>query len=373
MAFEITYHRQERTQDIIEGDRVEIGRSDSSDIFLGDLRVGWHHATIERMGTAYVLTDSEDDNGTYVNGRVIETHQLANHDRILIGPYTLRIRLPTPGEPLRIDVEESRVDSQLEGASPIAYHKQYKLTACGLSQGGLIALGVGVVLVLSAWAFSNWFIKGKWAASGVHLLSPGAVSNVHHFIEGECQKCHAKTWQAVEDQTCLTCHVENQSKHQDNQAFTPTCTACHQEHRGRDKRIAQVPDQACTQCHAGLRERGLGQQADLTVLHDDGLAIRSFVDGHPEFAVPVRQPDSAVVQRVRLDLDPPDTTPFKYDHKAHLKADKHGPKGPEKLACSNCHQLDPQGAYMRPIKFEEHCGRCHQLGFDEGGEDGTTW
>ncbi len=373
MAFQIIYHQRETTQErILEGDRVEIGRSDSSDIFLGDLRVGWHHATIERMGTAYVLTDAEDDNGTYVNGKVIETHQLANNDRILIGPYTLRIRLPAPGDPLRIDVEEPQVDTQLEGASPIAYRAMYKLSSSGLSKGMLITLGVVVVLGLSAWAFGSWFAKGKLVANATNLLSPGAVSSVHHFIENDCQKCHAKTWQVVTDQTCETCHKG--TVHHKNQSveLTPDCTTCHQEHRGRHKQISQVPDRACTQCHANLQERGLHREAALKVVEDGGFAIRSFTDGHPEFSVLVRPPitdasktDAEKPKRVRLNPDTPDNTPFLYNHEIHLKPLKHGPKGTEQLECADCHQLDVQGAYMKPISFEDHCERCHQLEFDE--------
>src|SRR5262245_28359741 len=134
MSFHITYLRRaahtEETQDQrIEGTQIEIGRGAGCDIILDDLRVSLRHATIEQRGLVYILTDVPDANGTYVNGEAIETHQLADSDTIHIGSYTLRVRLPSPEEPLAIEVEYPETRLFAGQTAQVAYRARYKLSS----------------------------------------------------------------------------------------------------------------------------------------------------------------------------------------------------------------------------------------------------
>jgi pSer/pThr/pTyr-binding forkhead associated (FHA) protein len=71
-------------------DRMTIGRSRESDIFLEDLAVSRLHTTITREGQGqYVIRDENSANGTYVNGQKIAEHVLDEGDEIQVGQTTL--------------------------------------------------------------------------------------------------------------------------------------------------------------------------------------------------------------------------------------------------------------------------------------------
>ena len=74
----------------IRGDRLTIGRSRDSDIFLEDLAVSRLHATIYRDDNGqYVVRDENSANGTTVNGQRIGEHVLEESDEIGVGQTTL--------------------------------------------------------------------------------------------------------------------------------------------------------------------------------------------------------------------------------------------------------------------------------------------
>jgi pSer/pThr/pTyr-binding forkhead associated (FHA) protein len=73
----------------VEGDVVSIGRSPQSDLFLDDVTVSRHHARIVIEPEAYVIEDLNSLNGTYVNRKRIEHHQLFDGDELQIGKFKL--------------------------------------------------------------------------------------------------------------------------------------------------------------------------------------------------------------------------------------------------------------------------------------------
>jgi pSer/pThr/pTyr-binding forkhead associated (FHA) protein len=74
----------------IRSDRLTIGRSRDSDVFLEDLAVSRLHATIYRGESGqYVVRDENSANGTTVNGQRIGEHLLEEGDEIGVGQTTL--------------------------------------------------------------------------------------------------------------------------------------------------------------------------------------------------------------------------------------------------------------------------------------------
>ena len=73
----------------LERERLTIGRRPDSDIFLDDVTVSRDHAVLVRRGSVYHLDDCGSLNGTYVNRRRIESHQLTDGDELQIGKYKL--------------------------------------------------------------------------------------------------------------------------------------------------------------------------------------------------------------------------------------------------------------------------------------------
>ncbi|UGS36335.1 FHA domain-containing protein [Capillimicrobium parvum] len=73
----------------LDGDRMTIGRRPDSDIFLDDVTVSRDHALLVRRGNDLYLDDLGSLNGSYVNRRRIESHQLDDGDELQIGKYKL--------------------------------------------------------------------------------------------------------------------------------------------------------------------------------------------------------------------------------------------------------------------------------------------
>jgi hypothetical protein len=73
----------------LQGEVVTIGRSPKSDLFLDDVTVSRHHARVLRADVGFTIEDEGSLNGTYVNRRRIESHQLFDGDEVQIGKFKL--------------------------------------------------------------------------------------------------------------------------------------------------------------------------------------------------------------------------------------------------------------------------------------------
>jgi hypothetical protein len=73
----------------IAGERMTIGRSPEAEVFLDDVTVSRNHALLVRRRDGLYIDDLGSLNGTYVNRRRIESHQLQNADELQVGKYKL--------------------------------------------------------------------------------------------------------------------------------------------------------------------------------------------------------------------------------------------------------------------------------------------
>lgn len=165
-----------------------------------------------------------------------------------------------------------------------------------------------------------------WAAfltAGVNrrAFAAGPVAESHALFERDCQRCHAGPFEAVEDDSCRTCH-RTTAHAPPEKPPDPRCIFCHGEHRGR-QHLDVVSDEHCNGCHA------------------EHKGIVDFA-GHPPFET--KAPDQAL----------------RFPHDKHLRPDLKG--GP--IGCAACHRPDRAGEEFQPISFEASCVRCHMLGFD---------
>jgi hypothetical protein len=242
-------------------------------------------------------------------------------------------------------------------------------------------LSVAVPLLAIAW------IAWHSLRGNQRVYSAGQMSAAHAVLAAKCDACHfemagffsAKT----SDHACLACH--DGPIHHPDQVFTPKCSSCHEEHRGR-MRLAATSVAACTQCHADLRSTS---GAVKFVAH-----IENFGSGHPEFAA--LRPGSV------------DPGTIKLNHAVHLKTNLAGPNGPVRLDCDDCHRpatstdawrfgspappvslavassatVPPSQksdlramvvarAYMAPPTYAKTCAACHGLQFDQRFTEGA--
>jgi hypothetical protein len=82
----------------VESDVLTIGRSPQSDLFLDDVTVSRHHARILVDAVGYMVEDLNSLNGTYVNRKRIERHQLFDGDELQIGKFKLAFLQQKDGE-----------------------------------------------------------------------------------------------------------------------------------------------------------------------------------------------------------------------------------------------------------------------------------
>ncbi|MBX3466366.1 MAG: FHA domain-containing protein [Planctomycetes bacterium] len=72
-----------------EFERLRIGRSEDCEITIDNLGVSRYHAEIVRKDGFNILRDLRSNNGTFVNGRRVDSHNLNDNDEISIGKFTL--------------------------------------------------------------------------------------------------------------------------------------------------------------------------------------------------------------------------------------------------------------------------------------------
>lgn len=74
----------------LDRDVVTAGRHPDSDIFLDDITVSRRHAELRRVADGtWLACDTGSLNGTYLNGRRVDTAILANGDELQVGKFKL--------------------------------------------------------------------------------------------------------------------------------------------------------------------------------------------------------------------------------------------------------------------------------------------
>ena len=214
------------------------------------------------------------------------------------------------------------------------------------------------------------------------VVPPGPVSCGHKGLN--CTQCHNEPWRVARkalgtdgqgggamDRACAECHggLREESfreprfdlraglvvrppsvkPHSETQLHseTPGCADCHKEHRGQQTVLAAT-ERDCTACHADLHTEGGAGTFHKTIT---GFGAT----GHPPFGRwrPAGLTDPAVLA---------------FNHAAHLNLKAEVLKGIatplerlKRQECAFCHEPDPKGLYMQPVRYERHCAECHPL------------
>jgi pSer/pThr/pTyr-binding forkhead associated (FHA) protein len=70
-------------------DAYTIGRHRNNDIVISDPKVSSFHARIDRSAEGFVLVDLKSRNGSYINGKRMETGLLTTGDEVRMGTARL--------------------------------------------------------------------------------------------------------------------------------------------------------------------------------------------------------------------------------------------------------------------------------------------
>ena len=81
----------------LEAAVTSVGRHGEADILLDDVTVSRRHAIVERIGDRYVASDAGSLNGTWLNGKRIESGELNDGDELQVGRFKLMFFHGTAG------------------------------------------------------------------------------------------------------------------------------------------------------------------------------------------------------------------------------------------------------------------------------------
>ena len=87
------------------GATTVIGRSSRSTFRIDDPEMSRHHCSIEERGGKVIATDLGSVNGTWLNGKQIEVHELVDGDELRLGTTTFRVQCSltsSPEAPVRL-------------------------------------------------------------------------------------------------------------------------------------------------------------------------------------------------------------------------------------------------------------------------------
>ena len=113
-----TIDRHEFAEDV---GRIRIGRNADCEVQIDNLGVSRYHAEITSENGVYQLRDLRSNNGTFVNGTRVETHNLNVGDTISLGKFLLRFEPdqvdagPAPGQVPHAD--QGHLTLQMDPAS----------------------------------------------------------------------------------------------------------------------------------------------------------------------------------------------------------------------------------------------------------------
>jgi transcriptional regulator with GAF, ATPase, and Fis domain len=83
-TFIVVEENETRTLNI-QKPHATVGRSSNNDIAIQDIRVSRHHATFHEKGNVIFVRDEGSQNGTFVNGALVEQKQIKAGDRVDVG------------------------------------------------------------------------------------------------------------------------------------------------------------------------------------------------------------------------------------------------------------------------------------------------
>lgn len=131
-------------------------------------------------------------------------------------------------------------------------------------------------------ASTSWSLQSR-AANIEKVLMPGPLSSAHAKLEEDCTQCHDRTNRARQSQLCIDCHkpiaedIRLKLGYHGREARFPAsrCSACHNEHLGRDGDIVKLDRLAFNHSRTDFALTGAHMGAACVSCHKPGLAFRA--------------------------------------------------------------------------------------------------
>ena len=383
---------------LVEGDGLTIGRAGENDIHLPDLAVEPQHATIASASDGRLTVQSVGTRGFDVDGKHVHQAGInpATGAELRFGGTTITISRDDDGMVLL----EIQSNNRQDKPDPAIDKAGFSLASVMPGKRGigwtlltvilLLFLALPIASHLSRAAGKDGHVPGN--VVGDRSWNPGELSLAHHALSTHCEACHKKPFEAVRNETCISCHksVHDHAPadrlalarspaglgaatlqgvgHAFGREGPGACVDCHVEHQGM--RAMDPPrEQFCANCHGSLKDR----------ISDTHLGNASdFGTAHPQFrAWVVTNAESRKLAAISLDAHPSEDNGLTFSHQAHLdrmggvakmamtlgKSQGYG----SALGCADCHKPSSDGAGFQPVSMERDCEACHSLAYSRVG------
>lgn len=382
-----------REKDIAKAE-LTVGRGAENDIHLADLAVETQHARIVQSGEGRIRVEAVGTLGFTIDGAAAKSAGIDPRTGAELRFGSTRISVSLGADSvvlLTIQLVAEKSDAQ-----PVDEKSGFSLI--GSLPGKRVLswiLGIVILAAFLAVPIVSSLTRAPDAKTGVigdKAWSSGPLSLAHHSLETRCEACHAKPFEAVRDQTCLSCHKDvidhappartagaraepglggkflGAVAHGFGKPGPGACVDCHSEHEGAGP-MEPAPQKFCADCHGALDQRltdtKLGNAADFGKLH-------------PQFRVRIPTvPGSPVMTRISLDAHPKEASGLSFPHKLHLDplggaarmaASLGAGQGyGKRMVCSDCHSPTEDGVRFQPVNMERDCETCHSLAYDRVG------
>jgi hypothetical protein len=209
------------------------------------------------------------------------------------------------------------------------------------------------------------------------VLSPGKLIQGHAKWEDECKTCHTPFDRNAQDRLCMDCHKEVGEDVRSRAGFhgrlkPQACRACHTEHKGRDRRIAEFDHRQFDHAQTDFMLRGKHQPARCESCHTAG---RKFREAPKECNACHRKDDAhkgALGTQCADCHTESDWKETRFDHGKTRFAltgkhtdtkceschkDRNYKETPRQ--CYGCHRKDDEAAKGHKGLFGEKCDTCH--------------
>jgi hypothetical protein len=375
---------------VVDKARLTIGRAAENDIHLPDLAVEQHHARIDLKSDGTLAVVALGTLGFGLDGRSLTQGVIdpRTGGEIALGSARLTVTREADGT-IAITIRQLA-----PGAGPADALRSFSLISVLPSKRAMSWILASTILLLLLLVPATSFMlrapvkpdpEGKTKGQVVldAAWSSGALSLKHQSLEDNCESCHVRAFESVQDKTCLACHKDIGQHARAGrlaagmaplspgeallwkiaQSFGKEgplgCVSCHSEHEGK---VRQQPasEAFCASCHRDLASRLT--DTELANAHDFGTA-------HPQFR-PVYFASFRASQPVRAAVGstPLEKSGLKFPHDVHLDPRGGAARMAVSLAqygkpldCADCHKPKPDGISFEKVEMEQACEGCHSL------------
>ncbi|MEJ6012080.1 cytochrome c3 family protein [Novosphingobium aquae] len=372
----------------LPGDSLTLGRSADCTLHLPDLALDPHHATIAAADGGGIAVTSAGTLAFAYDGKQVRSAAIdpETGGELRFGRHRVLVSRDHDGAVLLTVSQIADADADVGERSTFSLAAKLpgkRLMSWLLAMAVLIGfLAVPITSSLTRDPSADQRVTGDAA------WSPGPLSLAHHQLEAKCEACHVKPFEAVRDETCLTCHktthdhaaparlasargpgtagdrLQWQIAHMFGKPGPGACSDCHTEHEGAARMPA--PAQAfCADCHGAIKDRlpdtAIGNAEDFGKLHPQFRAVLPLTLGNEKLT------------RVSLAANPREASGLTFPHDLHLSTRGGAAQMARRLGkgsaldCASCHRPTGDGIRFLPINMERDCESCHSLAYDRVG------